>query len=96
MGTTRTLPRYTVPANVELGDTIRVIWDTGDVHRTVEGVVHTRTYEGSVRVFKTRDGQELLRWHPELKTKIVTLLIKKAEVYQGETLLEFFEQEGIL
>lgn len=66
--------RYITPASIEIGDTIRVTWKTGDITHSRAAKVSAREYEGSMRVFTAEDGQEILRWHPSYNAQKVTLL----------------------
>jgi hypothetical protein len=70
--------RYITPASIEIGDTVRVTWKVGDIEHSRVAKIAKRDYEGSMRVFFTRDGSELFRWHPAYnKEYTVTLLDRK-------------------
>ena len=67
MAVRRKLPqvRFLNPASIEVGDTVRTTWKTGDIEHSRVGRIAKREYDNSMRVFLTHDGQELFRWHPE-------------------------------
>lgn len=56
------LPRYENPASVEVGDTIRVAWKTGDIEHTRTAKVYRKVDDGPYDIFFTEDGHEIFRW----------------------------------
>lgn len=76
----RNKPKYIPAPNVRLEDVIRVTYraDKGVMVSKI-GTVASRAYEGSDRVYYTREGGELLRWNPSHKPPLVTL-IKAAQM----------------
>lgn len=85
------LPRYTHPANIEIGDLIRAVWKVGDVEHSRTATVHKREYEGADRVLLAADGQEIMRWHPAHTGPRVTLL-REAEAVKPLPLFEAVEE----
>jgi hypothetical protein len=69
------LPRHVKPEQVCMGDVVRVtLPEASGVIVTRTGRVGKRDYEGSVRVFTTREGTHLFSWVPGEKTPTLTLL----------------------
>jgi len=85
IGHSNSLPRFITPASINIGDTIKVEWETPDVTHTRTGVVAKREYDGHMRVYTTKNGTELFRWHPSHKEHKITLLAiaKSADTQQA-------------
>lgn len=82
----RKLPhvRYITPASVDVGDTIRVTWATGDIERSVVAVVHRVDVEYSGSIFYAPDGQEIFRWAPGLERRYRVTLLNRREAPQTQ------------
>lgn len=87
------LPRFISPASINIGDTIKVEWETPDVTHTRTGVVAKREYEGSMRVYTTKNGTELFRWHPAHKEHKITLLAAAKSADTQEALFDLLDME---
>lgn len=69
------LPRNIAPENIEIGDTIRVVFKVNKgVVMTHEGTVSERKDQGSVRTLYTDEGGTLFAWEPGRHNLTVTLL----------------------
>lgn len=71
-------PRYIIPENLQIGDTINVVWPTVQgLTKSQVGIVGTRQHEGADTVLYTPEGGELLRYNRSIRPKRVTLLDRK-------------------
>ncbi|HWV46896.1 MAG TPA: hypothetical protein VN039_12905 [Nitrospira sp.] len=72
------LPRYVMPENVEIGDTIRVAYPAvNGIKKTMEGTVAARDYSGSVRMLMTAQNAVILVYGPSVPHRTVTLLARR-------------------
>lgn len=79
MRKTRTQPRYIEPANVDVGDLIRVEWSAQGIEHTRTARVHRRIDDGELRGFYTAEGTEIMHWVPGNRRNAKVILLEKPE-----------------
>lgn len=70
----RTVPRFIDPANIQIGDVIRVSWEAQGIQHTRTARVYRRIDDGPVRELYTAEGTQIMSWTPGGKNARVTLL----------------------
>lgn len=72
------LPRYIMPENIEIGDTIRVAYPAvNGIKKTMEGTVAAREYVDSIRMLVTAQDAVILAYGPSVPRYTVTLLARR-------------------
>jgi len=88
-------PRYTEPASVEVGDTIRVTWHDKGIEHIRIATVWRRLDDGDVRAFFTEAGAEIMHWIPGDRRNAKVVLMNRPERIDSLTELLGMEELAI-
>lgn len=73
------LPRFINPANVDIGDVVRVSWEAGGILHTRTARVYRKVDEGGYQMLYNEEGYEIMHWSAATDKKVRVTLIAKAE-----------------
>lgn len=57
-------PYFIKPETIHTGDTVRAVWNRGDVIATAQGRVASVVADGPTRTFYTEDGEPIFTYVP--------------------------------